>query len=51
MKPYADSRYAHDRWCVKCDHCREEFELTEDPKPCIERIAEALESLRSKVPR
>jgi hypothetical protein len=61
--PYPDSNYASERicegrcceadgaekgWCVKCDHCQEEFEVGEDPKPCIERIAAELEALLAK---
>ena len=36
----------------KCIHCRDEFEIQDGyPKPCIERIALALEEARATIGR
>lgn len=43
-----DTREWEDGDCPKCIHCEEDFEFCEDdPQPCIERIAAALEEARA----
>jgi hypothetical protein len=38
---------AEEGWEVKCIHCGDKYEhMPDDPKPCIERIAMALEAAR-----